>query len=127
MAIQRTRIRPTAEKIERRMLGQASRSAVKLDRDENVTLGLVVTEGCETGLAARQLGCRPVWALGSANAIALFPILAGIDALIIHAEPESQHAAHTCGLHWREAGREVTVLSSLYGSDLNDAIRARGI
>ena len=57
------------------MLGRAKGAAIKLDPDDDVTLGLHIGEGIETCLAARQLGYRPVWALGSAGAIAAFPVL----------------------------------------------------
>jgi putative DNA primase/helicase len=126
-AIQRTRLAPDGTKICRATLGPAKGAAIKFDADENVTLGLVVTEGCETGLAARQVGYRPIWALGSAGAIQAFPVLLGIEGLTIHVEPgqASLRAVHECGARWRGAGRDAVVLNSLIGSDLNDAIRAR--
>jgi putative DNA primase/helicase len=126
-AIQRTRLAPDGTKVSRAMLGTSKGAAIKLDADENVALGLVITEGCETGLAARQVGYRPVWALGSTGAIQAFPVLPGVEGLTIHPEPgqASLQAVHECGRHWCEAGRGVIVLNSLEGSDLNDAIRAR--
>ena len=125
--IQRTRLAPDGTKLSRAMLGPSGGAAIKLDADENVTLGLVITEGCETGLAARQVGYGPVWALGSTGAIKTFPVLPVIQALTIHVElgDGSLKAVHECGARWREAGREVIVFNSLEGSDLNDAIRAR--
>jgi putative DNA primase/helicase len=65
------------------MLGAAGGTAVKLDPDPCVTLGLVVGEGVETCLSARQLGLKPVWALGSVGAIRAVPVLSGIEALTI--------------------------------------------
>ena len=44
-----------------------------------------VGEGVETCLAARQLGLRPAWALGSLSQIANFPVLAGIESLTLSA------------------------------------------
>jgi putative DNA primase/helicase len=126
-AVQRIRLTGDGKKVCRMMLGTPKGAAIKLDPDENVILGLAVTEGCETGLAARQLGYRPVWALGRAGGIESFPVLSGIEGLTIHAEPgdASLKAVHECGRRWREAGRDVVVLNSLSGSDLNDAIRER--
>jgi hypothetical protein len=67
-AVHRTRLTADAEKVKPpRMLGDAGGTAVKIDPDEIVTTGLVISEGIETALAARQLGLRPVWALGSAG------------------------------------------------------------
>ena len=65
--------RPLGEKLDRRMLGVAAGAAIKLDADDAVTHGLAIGEGIETCLTARQLGLRPVWALGSAGAIAPSP------------------------------------------------------
>jgi putative DNA primase/helicase len=77
----RTRLSPDGVKLDRRMLGQSAGSAVKLDCDEIVTNGLHVAEGLETGLAARAIGLRPVWSLGSAGSVAAFPVLSGINSL----------------------------------------------
>ena len=68
------------------MLGRARDAAIKLDADENVTLGLHIGEGVETCLAAWLAGFRPVWALGSAGAIATFPVLSGIEAITVLGE-----------------------------------------
>ena len=78
--IHRTFLTTVGRKLDRKMLGRAKHAAIKLDADENVTLGLTVGEGLETCLAARLAGFGPVWALGSASAIAAFPVLSGIDS-----------------------------------------------
>ena len=78
--IHRTFLTTVGRKL-RKMLGRAKHAAIKLDADENVTLGLTVGEGLETCLAARLAGFGPVWALGSASAIAAFPLLSGIEAI----------------------------------------------
>ena len=85
-AVQRTALTPEGRKVGRRMLGVASEAAIKLVPDVEVALGLTVGEGFETCLAARLAGFRPVWALGSAGAIAAFPVLAGIEAITILGE-----------------------------------------
>ena len=124
--VHRTRLTADGSKVGRRMLGIASGSAIKLDADEAVTMGLTVGEGIETCLAARHLGFRPVWALGSVGAIAAFPVLAGIEGLTILAEKDdsgaSQRAVQECGKRWHDAGREVVIVEPKAG-DINDALR----
>ena len=75
--IHRTFLDGAGCKLDRRMLGRAKGAAIKLDADENVTLGLHLGEGFETCLAAHLAGFRPVWALGSASGIAAFPVCPG--------------------------------------------------
>ena len=124
-AVHRTRLTPSGEKVDRRMLGQASAAAIKLDPDDAVTMGLAVGEGLESCLAARQLGFQPVWALASAGAITGFAVLGGVEALTLLAEndPASDRAIGQCAARWHRAGREVTVVTPNFGSDLNDVIR----
>ena len=80
-AIQRTWLTENGEKIVRLTLGPAKGAAIKIDADEDVTTGLVIGEGFETSLSARQSGVRPCWAAGSKGAIANFPVLSGIECL----------------------------------------------
>ncbi len=62
------------------MLGSAG--VVRLTPDEDVTLGLGLCEGIETGLALLQrFRHAPVWAAAAAGAIHRFPVLPGIEAL----------------------------------------------
>lgn len=108
----------------RRMLGRAKGAAIKLDAHEDVTLGLHIGEGIETCLAARQLGYRPTWALGSAKAIETFPVLAGIDAITVFAENDqaSNTAAEAVCERYELSGCEAWVVEPPQG-DLNDFIR----
>jgi hypothetical protein len=126
-AVHRTRLSADGQKLDRRMLGIATGAAVKLDADENVTHGLHISEGVETGVAARALGFMPTWALGSAGGITNFPVLGGIECLTIFIENDApgQRAAAACTARWQEAGREVLHARSLCGSDANDAIQAK--
>jgi hypothetical protein len=109
---------------DRRMLGRAKGAAIKLDADAEVYAGLHIGEGIETCLAARQLGYRPTWALGSAGAIADFPVLDGIEALTVFTENDeaSTRAAESVCDRYEAAGCEAWMLAPPAG-DINDAIR----
>ncbi len=125
--IHRTFLDGVGRKLNRKMLGRARAAAIKLDADEAVTLGLQVGEGVESCLAARLAGFRPVWALGSASAIAAFPVLPGIEAITILGEVgdggTNHRAAQACATRWIEAGREAFIVMPLVGGDLNDVWR----
>ena len=73
-------------KAQRMMLGTVAGSAVKLDL---VGDRLAVGEGVETCMAARQLGLRPVWALGTAGGIEKLPLIDGVDELTILGENDN--------------------------------------
>jgi hypothetical protein len=116
-------------KAERLMLGPVGGAAVKLDSDGGDAL--VIGEGVETCMAARQLMATgeleraPVWALGNAGAIAQFPVLPNIRTLRILAEncPVNEDAREQCGLRWHAAGCRVRVIKPDLGfSDLNDVL-----
>jgi hypothetical protein len=71
-----------------------------------------------------MMGLKPTWALGSAGAIATFPVLNGVECLTILREPESPSATTECATRWHDAGREVSIVRSTIGSDVNDALMA---
>lgn len=85
-AIHRTFIDADGRKTDRKMLGPVAGTAVKLEADPEVDVRLVIGEGVETCLAAREAGLRPVWALGSAGAIKQLPVLPGLDGLLVLGE-----------------------------------------
>lgn len=124
-AIHRTFLAPDATRLDKRMLGPAGGGAIKLDPDETVSIGLVIGEGIETCLSAAAMGFRPAWALGSAGAIANFPVLPGIDGLTIALEEDAanRRAVAACAERWQAAGRDVVGVRDRLGGDLNDAIR----
>jgi hypothetical protein len=124
--IHRTFLDENGQKVERRMLGRAKGAAIKLDPHEDVTLGLHIGEGIETSLAARQLGYRPVWALGSAGSLAAFPVLAGIEAITVFAENDdaSNRAAEACCARYENAGLEAWICEPPSG-DMNDILIRR--
>jgi hypothetical protein len=125
--IHRTFLDGAGRKLDRKMLGRARGAAIKLDADENVTLGLHIGEGIETCLAAWLAGFRPVWALGSATAIAAFPAVSGVQAITVLGEVgdggANHRAAQACAARWIEAGREALMVTPLVGGDLNDVWR----
>lgn len=126
-AIQRTALTPDGRKIGRMMWGPVRGAAIKIDADMDIEQGLVIGEGLETVLAARQLGFRPAWALGSAGAIASFPVLSGIDTLTVLAETDdagaNSQAIQKCATRWAASGREIVVVTPRVGGDLNGALQ----
>lgn len=124
-AIHRTYFSADGRKLDRRMLGRVKGAAIKLDANENVTMGLHIGEGVETSIAAMLAGYRPTWAVGSASGIRKFPLLPGIDAITVLAERNDGGANEgaIAELQERWAGREVLVIEPLIGDDINDAWR----
>jgi hypothetical protein len=106
----------------------AQSNADKLDDD--VEQGLVIGEGVETCLAARMLGLKPCWALGSAGAIKQFPVLGGIECLTILVDNDEADrggrragpdAAAECSARWTAADREVRrIMPRRTGFDIAD-------
>jgi len=114
-------------KTQRMMLGVVRRAAAKLVPVKHV---LAVAEGVETAIAANMMGYGPAWALGSAGAVANFPMLPGIERLILLQENNfaSRDAVARCGRRWMRAGRKVTRVRPDDGcDDLNDELIAKGI
>jgi len=131
-AIHRIALGPGGILVGKMMLGPVGGCAVKLDANESVEYGLHITEGIETGMAARMKGYRPCWALGSAGAMRSFPLLDGIETLTLmvdHDEPDQrgrqagQEAAAECWRRWNEAGREVRAFTTdKPGTDICDVV-----
>lgn len=111
-------------KAERMMLGPVAGSAVKLDP---VGPALVIGEGIETCMAARQLGFSPVWAVGSAGAIEKFGPVAGVNTLTVLGENDTganRRAAAECCRKW--APREVGLFAPPGEfKDVNDVLMQR--
>jgi Toprim domain len=126
VAVHRTLLSDDGRKLGRKMLGPVAGAAMKIHADVDVEQGLTVGEGFETCLAGRQLGFRPVWALGSANAIGAFPVLSGIDALTILAETDDSgdnaRNARKCARAWVTAGREASIVMPGIAGDMNDLV-----
>jgi putative DNA primase/helicase len=124
-SISRTFLDKDGNKLERKFLGPVSGAAIKLDPDEDVLSGLHIGEGVETCLAARQIGLKPAWALGSCIAIGAFPVLSGIECLSILREYDEANSrnADVCAMRWHSAGKSVFNVKPNVGKDINDAIR----
>jgi putative DNA primase/helicase len=93
--------------------GHAKGVAVMLSEFCEPTMGLVICEGPETGIALFQREVRPVWACGGAGNLASFPVLGGIECLTVAADPGAagQKAAAQVASRWRQADREVEIIT----------------
>jgi putative DNA primase/helicase len=122
-AIHRIGLNPDGTKLGRMMLGIVHRAAIMLDP---IGPDLAIGEGIETCMAARQLGIKPTWVLGSTGSIAGFPIIDSVKRLTILGETDtaSQDAIQFCTQRWRKAGKRVLVAMPSVGDDLNDELMA---
>ena len=104
------------------MLGPVGNAAMMLSPWDEVFAGrepeegpvqLCVAEGFETALALHNADVIPIWALGSAGAMARFPVIDGVAELIICADNDESHvgllAAVECSDRWKAAGRQAHV------------------
>jgi len=132
-AIHRTAIDATGRKIDRKAYGPIGGGAVKLTDDADVTKVIAIGEGIETALSIRELpdlGNMPVWSVLSANGIAGFPVLPGIESVWIAADNDAsgtgQNAARSAGERLHAAGVETIILAPTQaGADLNDKVARR--
>lgn len=92
--------------------------------DEDVTRGLGIAEGIETALSLAH-AYTPVWACIDAGNLSAFPVLAGIESLVIaqDRDPAGEKAAAACAERWAGAGREVLVTRQ-QTNDLNDLVQS---
>jgi putative DNA primase/helicase len=131
--IHRTALAPDGTAIKRdgktlRMsLGSIDFGAIKLDPDEDVTIGLCIGEGVETCLSGRKMGLRPVWSAVNTSGVAKLPVLPGVDALHILKENDpngaSAKAVEACARWWYGAGRDVIIVEPDTAKDLNDELQ----
>jgi hypothetical protein len=105
------------------MLGKAG--VIRLSHDEDIALGLGIAEGIETALAvmANFRWC-PIWACGSLNMLANFPVLNGIEYLTVFADgkPHEIAGAYECAQRWVNSGREAEVKMTDGAGDFNDVL-----
>jgi hypothetical protein len=126
-AIMRTALTADGRKVDRKALGPVGGAAIKLTHDIAVGTAIAIGEGLESTLAGIAFGLRPAWALGSAGAIAKFPVLAGIEVLTVLGENDggaNERAYRECGERWDAAGREVFIARPPVGKDLADTLVA---
>ncbi|MCJ2086378.1 toprim domain-containing protein [Methylobacterium sp. E-005] len=127
--VHRTALGQDGRKMGRRMLGIAAGSAIMFDPIAGADGFLIVGEGIETVLTARQhLGLRPAWALGSAGGIASLPPLPGVHNLVVLGENDangaSEKAFNSVGIRWHDAGRNAEIIRPPANcKDLNDTVR----
>jgi hypothetical protein len=116
-------------------LGRMSGCVIRLWPQEMVGKKLILGEGIETTLAAatcilhRGRKLQPAWAAGCANNMKRFPVLAGIEQLILLVDNDEsgagQAAAEECARRWCDAGRSVIRLTPpQVGTDFNDWVRS---
>jgi putative DNA primase/helicase len=132
LTLHRTWIKANGEKADvgppRMLLGKHSKQngVIRLSPDDAVTTGLAIAEGIETALTL-ALAYRPVWSLIDAGNLAAFPVLDGIESLLIAADNDAAglKASAQCAERWYRAGRQVRICKSpIPGQDLNDFARA---
>jgi hypothetical protein len=129
MSLHRTWIRADGRKADvespRLLLGghRKQGGVIRLWPDDAVTVGLGVSEGVETALSLAW-SYVPVWACIDAGNLAAFPVLAGIESLVIGCDndPAGIAAAHSCAKRWADEGREV-YMTKQAANDLNDTLR----
>jgi hypothetical protein len=94
---------------------------------------LVIGEGLETVLAAatripyESTPLRPAWSALSAEGLGQFPIIAGVERLIVLVDndPAGKTVASYCAGRWERARRNVIQLTpDEPGFDFNDLIMA---
>jgi Toprim domain len=97
---------------------------------------LVVGEGIETVLAAATrityhgAPLQPAWSAVSTSLLEKFPILPGVERLIILVDhdPAGKTAATNCTERWNRAGRTVVRLTPKRdGTDFNDIVMAEPV
>jgi putative DNA primase/helicase len=100
---------------------QKQGGVIRLCRDDEVTGGLGLTEGVETGLTVMAGGWRPVWAAVDSGNLAGLPVLPGVGSLTVFADNDEAgiKAAETLCQRWFDAGREARINPAPKG-DWND-------
>jgi hypothetical protein len=95
---------------------------IRLWPDEAVSTSLAVAEGIESALSLAHAH-QPVWSLIDAGNLAAFPVLAGIECLLIGADHDNAgiKAARQCASRWHEAGARVYIVTPpREKTDIND-------
>jgi len=130
--IHRTALNPDGTKIGRKVLGPKKGTAIKLSPEAQITDELTIGEGIETTISGMDFGFGPAWSMIDAGGLRGFPVLPHISRLTILVDNDTsgagQAAAAACKATWETAGKRVRrVMPPEPGTDLNDALLARGI
>lgn len=96
---------------------------IRLWPDDEVNVLLGVAEGIETALSLAWAP-MPVWSLIDAGHLAKFPVLDGIQTLVIakDQDPAGIAAAMTCAARWVTSAKQVFVTRQT-ANDLNDVVK----
>lgn len=112
----------------KQMLGSVKGAAVKLSPIETHKKRiLAIAEGVETALSLIAIGFSPVWAVGSKGGILKFPVIAGVEHLLIFPDHDenggSQMTAEACAKRYEAAGKIALVITpQKLASDWNDVV-----
>lgn len=133
IGVHRTAFEADGRKLGRKVFGSATAGAVMLDPLATVGKDLVIGEGIESCLSARQIGLSPVWSLISTANIGALPVLDGVSRLTVLAEVDkaaNRPSATACakvGARWNAAQRIVDTVHPPDGADdLNTALMQMG-
>jgi putative DNA primase/helicase len=122
------------------LFNHRSDGVIRLWPDDEVTIGLAIGEGIETCLAAAAESTLPVWATMNARNLAEFPVLPGLEGLIVlvdHDWPNAQtgkragdEAAKAVVQRYAEAGfdprRDIRLIRPINeGEDVADVVAAK--
>ena len=109
-------------------LGPTGGGAVSSAGDAEVIGRLGIGEGVETmlslSLKPEWLG-GPIWSLLNDGGVHSFPVLSGIEVLMIAVDHDEagERAATAVDRRWLDAGREVWLREAVeVGADLNDTL-----
>ena len=131
LTLHRTWIRADGRKANveppRLLLGKHRKAGgvIRLWANDAVTTGLAIAEGIETALAVAS-AFTPVWSCIDAGNLGAFPVLGGIEALLIVADNDDagMRAARECAQRWAHARREVRLAVPPRGMDAADLASA---
>ena len=97
---------------------------IRLWPDDEVTLGLGIAEGIETALSLAWAH-SPAWSCIDAGNLSSFPVLEGIESLVIAADhdPAGLNAAEACARRWHRAARDCVLwVPKALNADMNEVV-----
>jgi Toprim domain len=112
----------------RMALGPTAGGAIKLTANEKVIIAIGIGEGIETTLSLQRIpewAASPVWSLINDRGMENFPVLAGIETLVVAVDHDEagENAALAVAERWRAAARQMLLFEAVNpDNDLNDVI-----